>query len=658
MAFSFTYRGVRSEDLQIQVTDIRRTILPPNDVKTIDIPGRFGDFFVRSEYGMRAFEVDILINKQLTLAAIQEQARIVANFLDATPGLGELIFDDDTDKAYQAIISGETNVEQITRFRQGTIIFLAPYPFSESLTEKELTINGFQSTFTRASTAYDADGVSYASGAVRYGDGRFGDAIYLEEGTANLLSETLSYMKDSTALSSLVGLGAAFSLDVKNKFIGAYSLKVATNGSAIGEGVETTNISLTASQTFTFSVYVIAIKNTTVVLEVEQYNVSSVSIGVTTGTATVVPDETNPLQRIYLTFTTLGTEDHVKLRIKTASTIQYTAFWTDGWQVENKDHNTSWHIGGGTRANEIISFPIRNYLRNSTTISEGTIEFDFLRLHDNGGTFSALLDWGNFSGGNTVDRLVFTHGRSIGTAFRTFQLNIVNGAITSTQTASVTIPTATVKGQWYRVVGRYDFITDTLRIDVYDYTAGAWYTTTVALTFAPPTFNSFQSCTLGEADSTYWVNCLIDEFRATNRYKSDAEIQAAVIDTRPMAVDEDKVVKLAFDSEFQLYNTDLSNVGTAEVNYTITAVITGAATYLQVSHLNTGKLLRVQATFNVNDVIVFDAYRRIVYVNGITRMEYLTLASAFFKLPKDDNVLNITTDGTALAKIVYKPVWL
>lgn len=132
MAYSFSYRGERAEDYGIDVLNVNRSILPPASTITTNIPGRDGELFVRNEYGMRTIEVEILVRKQNSMADFMDKVREIAEFLDHSKGLGELVFDDETDKYYEAVVSGDSGIEQIKTFGRGTITFVAPDPFARS----------------------------------------------------------------------------------------------------------------------------------------------------------------------------------------------------------------------------------------------------------------------------------------------------------------------------------------------------------------------------------------------------------------------------------------------------------------------------------------------------------------------------------------------
>lgn len=665
MAFSFSYRGIRSENLGFEILDVRRTILPPADIKTLDIPGRPGTFYMRNEYGALSFEIDIYIKKNPTITDLQLQVRNIANFLDAGPGLGELIFDDEIDKKYNAIISGGTPANQIITFRRGTIVFLAPFPFAQSLNKEEFEIDGFRAGFTRASVAYDLKGKQVLTGKPRYAKGKFGDAIIIERGTSNGFTADLSSFESAISLTAVQSINSTVTRDITNQYHGKYSLKMETDGQLVGEGLTTINVvGINPSTTYTISLFMISNSSSVMELKVKEFNVGNTLIATTTTPPFIIPDETQPLRRVFITFTTNAAINYFKLEILTSGIAQYKTIWMDGLQIEEEDHYTSWQEGQITRQSEAVAVPLRRYLQNFDSIKEGTIEFEFSRINESGDTFSALLDWGAFTVGNTLDRIIILHGTGIGTPLQTISFQVVNGADNTTDTVNILLPAKTEIGEFYYVAIRWT-LPGVMKIDVYDYKNKTHYSNSIVTAVNPLTFrdpptpgNDFPNGFIGVSDLTFWVNAMFDEFRTTNRMRTDAEILAAPLRTRPLPVDESKVAKLTFDESFDLENTDVSNEGTAPVNHEITIIMQGAASYVQVELIQTGQFLRVEDALATNDKITFDGINKIVYKNDVPAMSILTLNSEFFQLPKDDNPLKITTDGTALGKIIYNPTWL
>lgn len=654
MAFSFTYRGTRSEDLDIEVLDVRRSILPPSQIVTLEVPGRDGAFYLRSEYGIKTFQVDILIKKQTTLEALQEKSSLIAYYLDSSNGLGALIFDDEPNQSYEAIISGDTDTSQIVRFRRGTITFIAPLPFSKSLVDKEFTISSFQATFTRATGAYNLNGEYINTNTVRYEAGAWGDGAIIEEGTTNLMSANQSSYETDTASST--GLNAGIIRDIKHTFNGNFSLKIGTSGLAADEGVETDFISVSPSVGITGSVYVIANKAINLKLVIREYTAGDVFIKETVSTPFFINDETGELVRLYVTTTTDGTAAKVKLRVLTTQ-ANYVSFWIDGLQVEQKNYISSWQIGGSTRNKETLTIPILGYMVNNTTIKEGTIEMKMSRINPSSAADGGIFDWGAFSVGNTLDRLVIFHGTGFTNGLRRFTFKIVNGTDTTTDSVFIDLPENTRQGDFYYIAVRWQ-LPGYMKIDIYDIENKTMYSASKVVTINAPTMVGYSTAQIGSVGLTHYVNAIYDSFRAIKRMRTDEEIQLAAEMYRPLPLDAESVVKIPFGEDYNLYNTVISNIGTTQADPIIIVIVFIGATSIKVEHITTGKYLWIQGTFLAGDIIKFDGPEKIVYQNNIIDMSLLTLGSEFFRLAKDDNSLKITTDGVVLGKISYTPTWL
>ncbi len=159
------------------------------------------------------------------------------------------------------------------------------------------------------------------------------------------------------------------------------------------------------------------------------------------------------------------------------------------------------------------------------------------------------------------------------------------------------------------------------------------------------------------------INGCIDDFFISRRELTSTEVLAFHNATKQYQVDADTTYSLAFDGTLTPstpVNTVI-NTGTATGLPIITATfsVSGATDY-KVTHLETGKSVRVINNFNANDVLVIDHSKMYVTINGSTAMPKLDLSSEFFELNKGTNTLTISmaTGGSAYTQISYKERWL
>ncbi|MFO7326484.1 MAG: phage tail family protein, partial [Pseudomonadota bacterium] len=122
------YNGIHSSNKGIyRVTDIRRSILPPITSRLLTVPSRAGAYYQGHEYGVRQIEVDIVL-KEDTPAGLRERVRALAAWLKPGGEPKDLVFDDEPNLTWRAVLSGDTDLEEIATIGRGTLTFLCPDP--------------------------------------------------------------------------------------------------------------------------------------------------------------------------------------------------------------------------------------------------------------------------------------------------------------------------------------------------------------------------------------------------------------------------------------------------------------------------------------------------------------------------------------------------
>jgi predicted phage tail component-like protein len=150
MAFYIDYSGFRLTDY-VKVTKVKRDILPPREVMTLDIPARHGQYYSGFKYGMRKIDVDITLIGQSPSQYV-DTLRFLAYALDVdTPS--ELSFSDEPNKVYYAIVSEATDMDEMVNIGTGTISFLCPEPFAYGISEIQVNPVGKKFTFDNKGTA-------------------------------------------------------------------------------------------------------------------------------------------------------------------------------------------------------------------------------------------------------------------------------------------------------------------------------------------------------------------------------------------------------------------------------------------------------------------------------------------------------------------------
>lgn len=134
----FTFNGTTATSMGIGVTDIRRSVMPTVNRSTQEVAGMHGAYLFQTAVGERVIEIDIWFLGADMEDAITD-ARAIAQWLySPTPLI--LSFDDEPDVQYFAQLSGDTNLENIARFRRGTLTFMCSDPFAYATIDDDTTL--------------------------------------------------------------------------------------------------------------------------------------------------------------------------------------------------------------------------------------------------------------------------------------------------------------------------------------------------------------------------------------------------------------------------------------------------------------------------------------------------------------------------------------
>jgi concanavalin A-like lectin/glucanase superfamily protein len=209
-----------------------------------------------------------------------------------------------------------------------------------------------------------AAGTQVLANVPRYGTGRYGQAIMVEEGTTNLLSANQSSLETDTT-----GWGTRFtttiSRDTTTATSGSASLKAVMPGSASSEGAETALIAAVPGA-FTLS------------LDLKADSAFALSIGWNyfdsgfgyLATQAASKSLTTSFARYSHTATLPAGTAFVQVVLYTDSALART-FWADRIQIEAKAYATSWQIGGTARNAETLTIPPAGVWNSTGFTAEG-----------------------------------------------------------------------------------------------------------------------------------------------------------------------------------------------------------------------------------------------------------------------------------------------
>lgn len=245
--FGFTYDSIYSINKGLNVTNVERPILPPIKSKTKSVEDRDGVYYFGSQFDAETISVEV-VWKGDTLELTQSIKREIAAWLIPN-GLKKLIFDDEPDRYYSAVLDGDSGVKQIVRMGTATLNFLVPDPYAYALQDDVFSDPSGTITFTRkgsansnpkieiTGTSADGDGFSIDlngtvlnySGALASGETLVLDSHFV---TAYIIKPDGSQV---SALNNIDSLDFPIALPEVNN-----SLVVTPNGAATIENVKIT----------------------------------------------------------------------------------------------------------------------------------------------------------------------------------------------------------------------------------------------------------------------------------------------------------------------------------------------------------------------------------------------------------------------------------
>ncbi|MGE5553292.1 MAG: LamG-like jellyroll fold domain-containing protein [Betaproteobacteria bacterium] len=365
-------------------------------------------------------------------------------------------------------------------------------------------------SFSRASTAYKSDGTQVASGVPRYEAGQFGQAVMVEEGTVNLLTNP-GFESGSTGWE----LSGA-SVQSAEKRSGSNALRI-TDLSATSSAYASQQVAATPGTTYTLSAYAKMLTGIQV-LYLDFLNSSGVRIAV----YTLGFSETAWTRKSITQVAPAGTA-YIKVWLYSSDAGISDGYWDD-IQLEAKSYPTSYMAG--TRAAEIPTIPTAGVVNAQA----GTVECWVKPLRAPGTNAQAIVDIAG-TGFNGLILMVGSDGKPY--------LQYGSGA-SVLQVAGTTV---LQPGIWYHIAGKWSP------------QGGTIYVNGVAeksITTAPNIVLTGTTYIGSNGGTQRWLDGLIDDLRISSIARSDAEILAAYQSGGPLPVDEYTTYKLAFDGNLNV----------------------------------------------------------------------------------------------------------
>lgn len=135
---TFTFNGL-SFATDMRVNEIRGRGLTPTDISMISVPGMVGVHTRRKSRLPRTIEIKFTVVGN-SLTDLRNKINRLSERLDLED-VAPLVFSDEPDKTYYAILASSSDDDEIKTYGMGTLVFLCPDPYKYG-PEKVATLNG------------------------------------------------------------------------------------------------------------------------------------------------------------------------------------------------------------------------------------------------------------------------------------------------------------------------------------------------------------------------------------------------------------------------------------------------------------------------------------------------------------------------------------
>jgi len=409
------------------------------------------------------------------------------------------------------------------------------------LYEENVTNNKVIGNFSRASKAYKSDGTEVGNNVPRFEEGKFGQAVMVEEGTTNLIGNPSVEVSLSGYFPQDLGGSASINrVEAENGVVpyhGDYMVKLITTG---GSGDVLYNPSGWAvGDTITFSAWVMPYDTSMCRLFITYYDGAWHAVASNYALQGVE-------QRLSLTFEIPDnvTMIQLKVQIDEAGTV-----YTDAWQLEVKPYATS--FTDGTRSAETLAIPTEGILNPQ----EGTVEWwSYIgpTQRRQGAGWPVLF---------AIQEVVAGKGIWLFHSDNSAEWKVFVRNETGQTTSGACSDSYTPDG-WHQFALVWNASAVKLLIDGI-----------VRITISNPTLpGAFGTVAyVGRTVAGDFANTLHDDLRISSRARTDEEIAAAYASGEPLPVDEHTTSKLSFDPVWkkhllQVYEASVMDISIHKVS--------------------------------------------------------------------------------------------
>ncbi len=122
----FEFNGINKPYIYI-LQGMERSAWAPLTREIAEVPGRAGGRLKETKTNVRTITVPVMIKRD-GFSDLQKVKEDLGGWL-ITEKPEKLIFDDEPDRYYMAVVDGELELEEMVRWGKGTITFICPDPY-------------------------------------------------------------------------------------------------------------------------------------------------------------------------------------------------------------------------------------------------------------------------------------------------------------------------------------------------------------------------------------------------------------------------------------------------------------------------------------------------------------------------------------------------
>lgn len=173
--YGLTFGGTHTDTFNIICEKTIQPLTPPLIFQSQTVPDKAGAWYFRTDLGARKIQVDIAVQTD-SLSDFRPNLRAMANWLDPSKGVQPLIFDNEPDKTYYALLYNDSgqpiDITQLVLLGRMSLFFICPDPFAygtaapsttiaSGTASKAITLSGMARVYPKITVTFAATATEY-----------------------------------------------------------------------------------------------------------------------------------------------------------------------------------------------------------------------------------------------------------------------------------------------------------------------------------------------------------------------------------------------------------------------------------------------------------------------------------------------------------------